>query len=390
MFRKNENFMAAELVDPKTTYNPSRKRIEILDVLRGFALLGIFLTHIYAINMKNGYQYPAKVASLINIFYVNFLFGKFYTIFSFLFGLSFYIQLKSAEIRREKFTNKFAWRLTILFMIGAMHALLYKGDILQEYALLGFLLILFRKWSKKYLLLLSIIILGLSVLIPLLNFKITVSENLGVFTEMFAGELFRKIDWYLLSEGQLYVVAALLVFGFYAGKQKLLESTNIKVFNKTLLYSGLLCLSVTLILGGLYLTGAKQNYNPELINPLIKVLSRFQQISLSFLYVSVIVIYYQKGFSKSLSLLGKVGKIGLTIYVLQSIIIHFFVEMIRTVDFMTAFGLSIILFAVMIAFSFYWTSKYKFGPLEWLWRSLTELKVQPLSKNSVTMDRANA
>ena len=376
-------------IHSQTDISP-KKRLEILDVLRGFALWGIFLTHIFAVNMKSGYQYPAKVETFINIIYVNFLFGKFYTIFSFLFGLSFYIQFKNAEMRRIKFTNKFAWRLTILFFIGTLHALLYKGDILQEYALLGFLLILCRKWSKESLLLLSIIILGLSVLIPSMNYKVSVTDNLSFFTQMFIGEFLDKIDWYLFSEGQLYVVASLLIFGFYAGKLKLFETINTNVFNKILIYSGSASLCVTLLLGTIYLSGAKQNYNPLSINPLIKLLSRFQQISLSFLYVSVIVVLYLRSLSKFFNLLAKVGKMGLSVYVLQSIIIYFFKNMIKSFDVFTALGLSIILFSAMVAFSFYWTSKYKFGPLEWLWRSLTEWKVQPLSKTPISLEHANA
>src|SRR5688572_1597891 len=124
-------------------------RIEAIDVLRGFTLFGIIIVHLveqyYAGMWPQQYAeattqtLPDKITSGLVAF---FIIGKFYMIFSFLFGLSFFIQFSKSDSEKN-FAGQFAWRLTTLFIIGFFHHLHYRGDILTIYALLGFGLLLF-------------------------------------------------------------------------------------------------------------------------------------------------------------------------------------------------------------------------------------------------------
>ena len=87
---------------------------------------------------------------VVDGFIMLFLRGKFFALFSFLFGLSFFIQMDRASEKGLDFRAKFLWRLALLFIIGYLHHLFYSGDILTIYAVLGVFLIPFYKVSNKY------------------------------------------------------------------------------------------------------------------------------------------------------------------------------------------------------------------------------------------------
>lgn len=124
-------------------------RIATLDVLRGFALFGILYAHMifwYAGGPlpQETYQLYQDVGSGIAIgTYIIFILSKFFAIFSFLFGLSFHIQIQSLIKRHEPVVTRFGWRLAILGVIGVLHHIFWRADILSIYVPLGFLLLFF-------------------------------------------------------------------------------------------------------------------------------------------------------------------------------------------------------------------------------------------------------
>src|SRR5215213_435896 len=127
------------------------ERIEVLDVLRGLAVCGILIGNV---QWFSGYgmmppalaaqtPYADRAAHFLVHFFVE---GKFYSIFSFLFGFGFALQISRARERGDLNASLFKRRLFWLLVIGLLHAyLLWAGDILSIYAVMGFLLILFRK-----------------------------------------------------------------------------------------------------------------------------------------------------------------------------------------------------------------------------------------------------
>ena len=134
-----------------------KERLEVLDLLRGFALFGILLVNMSYFKAPGG---PAGIgndagpAGWFTIFGLLFLVeSKFFTLFSFLFGLGFAVQLSRGATQPAAFNQRFLRRLAILALFGIAHILLlWEGDILLLYALVGGLLFLFRRASERTLL----------------------------------------------------------------------------------------------------------------------------------------------------------------------------------------------------------------------------------------------
>ena len=141
------------------------ERLEVLDALRGVALLGIFLVNIWSFSgytwLSDGQKQalPFAAANKIVYFIFNVLIEtKFVTIFSILFGVGFHLQLERAKAQSVAFRSYFGRRMVLLGLIGSLHAyLLWMGDILRYYALVGLLLLLLRNWPAQRLLRLSVL-----------------------------------------------------------------------------------------------------------------------------------------------------------------------------------------------------------------------------------------
>ena len=181
----------------------TKNRIEIIDALRGFSLAGIVLVHVVenyvgAPTPENTMQltHQGIADNILDGFIFLFLRGKFFALFSFLFGLSFFIQMDRANAKGSDFRLRFLWRLFILLAIGFLHHLFYRGDILTIYAVLGIFLIPFYKMSNKWILgVAAILFLGLGRYIV---FVLTNGDNLFMGGEremvMFSG-LRPLISW---------------------------------------------------------------------------------------------------------------------------------------------------------------------------------------------------
>ena len=147
-----------------------QERIKILDILRGFALLGIIFNNILYFS---GYSFmPFENLKLIpdfqlneNIFsFLDFIIRrKFYTIFSILFAVGFYLQFIKYSRDSISFLKIYRRRMFILFIIGLIHSLIWFGDILLTYSIIGFILISFRNVKPKNVLRWALFFLYLSL-----------------------------------------------------------------------------------------------------------------------------------------------------------------------------------------------------------------------------------
>ncbi len=133
---------------PTTT----NERFIILDILRSFALLGVILANM---SSHSGYFFMSEpqqqavdalgVDGTVERWLHFLVDGKFYSLFSLLFGIGFAIQMKRSQERNEPFTGRYMRRLFIFFILGLIHAILfYVGDILTVYSMLGIVLLLIR------------------------------------------------------------------------------------------------------------------------------------------------------------------------------------------------------------------------------------------------------
>src|SRR5690606_31460177 len=131
-------------------------RIDLVDALRGYALFGLFLVHcverfeLYWLDPQPGGWFDGTMALFA---------GKSFAIFALLFGFSFATIMANERARGGDFTWRFAWRLALLFAIGTLHALIYRGDILQVLAAVGLIMIPFdRVRSDRVLLILAVLL----------------------------------------------------------------------------------------------------------------------------------------------------------------------------------------------------------------------------------------
>src|SRR6185503_5515487 len=143
---------------------PAGERIAVVDVLRAVALFGIIITHCaqgYLASrpprpgFMNLTELDAVVANLVMLLAI----GKFFTIFSFLFGLSFALQMHSAAQKGAAFAGRFIWRLTVLGLIALVHNVFYAGDILIIYVFLVLLLIPLRAVGNRVLLVAALLLI---------------------------------------------------------------------------------------------------------------------------------------------------------------------------------------------------------------------------------------
>lgn len=165
-------------------------RITVIDALRGFSLIGICLIHSMQHFGAMGTMMPQPLfpweGTLNEIFrcLINYLvFGKFFIIFSSLFGLSFFIQMDRAAKKGIDFRLRFLWRLVLLLAIGYLHGLIVRVDILLIYAILGFILVLMYKWPTKLLAGITLFLfLGGATLVPVVCKSLT--ENKAPVVEL--------------------------------------------------------------------------------------------------------------------------------------------------------------------------------------------------------------
>ena len=144
-------------MEPSAAPGPTTDRIDLLDALRGFALFGILLANILYWSGWIFMQEPARLAlageagmRAQHLFHHAFIDGKFYTLFSLLFGIGFSLQLSRLERRGANGVRIFRRRLLVLLAIGVIHMVaIWDGDILTLYALLGLLLPFFRNCSDR-------------------------------------------------------------------------------------------------------------------------------------------------------------------------------------------------------------------------------------------------
>ena len=140
-------------------------RIEVVDALRGFAVMAIILVHNLEHFIFPVYptEQPAWLAVLndgvFNIIFSLFA-GKAYAIFALLFGFTFYIQCHNQEKKGKDFGYRFLWRLVLLLGFATLNAAFFPaGDVLLLFAVVGLVLFLVRKWSDKAILITAIILL---------------------------------------------------------------------------------------------------------------------------------------------------------------------------------------------------------------------------------------
>lgn len=373
------------------------ERIHILDILRGFAIFGIL-----AVNMAGfaspaflpGYVSPASVPwydTLAQNLVLFFAEGKFYTIFAFLFGLGFAVQLARAEARGKDIRSFYPRRLLVLFGFGVLHAILFwTGDILRLYAVLGFALLAFRKRSNRTLLIWAGVLFALSFVIlgflgapggketAIAGFDI-VGMARAVYTSpsyldvLGFQTLASPLSFLILLVVQGPSVMALFVLGLIIGRLHCFERLP---ENRPVLRRALWIGLVVGLIGNSLFVFAENNW-------LASLGFTIGAPALAVCYVGGLALLSlpARG-ALLLAPLGQVGRMALSNYVLQSLACSlifngYSLGLYEKVGAAGLWGITFAIYLVQIPLSVWWLSRFQFGPLEWVWRSLTYGKRQP-------------
>ncbi|HLP44451.1 MAG TPA: DUF418 domain-containing protein [Candidatus Kapabacteria bacterium] len=392
-----------------------QERFPIIDVLRGVAILCIlFLNmlpfsfpdnfHSFYLKMFNGMG-DTIIYELVEFFGR----GKFYSMLAFLFGLGMAVQVSRSLDTDNKFSWFYSRRLLLLLAIGLFHDLfLWGGIILIIYSTMGFFLLFFKKRQPKTLLTWAVIFFLMPVLInvifphkkpaPPANVNQQqaadletkkVQEAIKIYQEGSYGDMFhlrlQKLERTVLITARAgWSILALFLLGIWAWQKRIFQDLekNLKFLKKTWRFS------LALGLGGTAIHFlADKLFNPgqslavEIIGGLIQITGT---TGLSFFYIISIVFLYRKAaWRKILKPLEATGRMALSNYFLQSLLCtalfySYGFKLFGKTGPLMAFLLVFPISAVQVLFSAWWIKHFRFGPVEWLWRSLTYGKWQKI------------
>ncbi|MEL6859625.1 MAG: DUF418 domain-containing protein [Pseudomonadota bacterium] len=383
------------------------ERYGVLDALRGFALLGIFAANI---RFFSGWDYLGaadRVAlagegyALWDFLHLAFIDGKFYTLFSLLFGIGFALQLSRLEGRGAAATQIYLRRTFILLGFGLIHLFVFwEGDILTPYALLGFVLLAIRGWSDRALLIAA----GVSLVIPPIGYALFwgfgIDQSLGLygvggaFCPAFFSEPVSELRLATVGEQLMCSVGggftrfgfmfdtwrwpklfAIIILGLWAGRQlvrgRLLNNSRLLI--AILVMGGLSGAIVGPILANLNGIGFLR---PHSLQGMYAVIAyTFAVIPLGLAYAAGFVLLWRIA-GPVLNVLAAPGRMALTNYLGQTAIglIVFLGIGFDQAGQWSIQSLYLLVGAVyvgQIVFSHLWLSRFQYGPLEWIWRVLT-------------------
>ena len=373
------------------TFKPTiTSRIEVVDALRGFALLGVLFANVpFSDDPSVANIFDGTLSFLSDLLISK----KFITIFSILFGFGFYIQMSRAEKSGVQFKSYFLKRMALLFLIGTIHCfVLWDGDIIMSYAFGGIFLLLIRNWSIKNLIILAIIFnvlltgiifignsalewqvydydYGLAlvqpttdsyleylrvnaILAPWLNFFKDMPITLVyTFGNMLIGLIFGKLDFFRLPLKLKKITTGMIVLGFTVGL------TASYFFHQIM-------------------TGNIELDIPLLWVPFVLAAGMIVQ---ALGYMALFVRLYQSGFFKKLLQWFKyVGKTALSNYIAQSFFYLFVffhctngLELFGRVSRLETYAIALLFFIFQSVFSYLWLKRHEQGFIEYWWKKMS-------------------
>jgi uncharacterized protein len=401
----------------------SADRIETLDVLRGFALLGILLMNIEGfagslVGALSGVD-PALTGAdrFVDAAIYVLVQGKFYTLFSLLFGMGFAVMSQRAQRAARPFAGMYWRRGLVLLGIGLVHALLiWAGDILVTYALVSFLLLAFRPTPQKWLpwlaagiYLLPVAFMGaMGALGTLMQLEPTAAAEWNKSMGEIAAQMsaLREGERSAYGSGTFlqataqrfedtgFMLSNLPVMGFSVLGMFLLGSWFVQSAaiarpgQHSRLFAGLrwLALPVGLaaMLGSYALEPTMDFVTFTIASATAFALNAIGSALMCLGYAAWIVRGLQSPhWQRLLRWLAPAGRMALSNYLLQSLVctwvfygygLGYFEQLPRAWQ----VPFAVLLFAAQVSLSHAWLRRYRFGPMEWLWRSATYLKPQPM------------
>ncbi|WP_214292222.1 DUF418 domain-containing protein, partial [Escherichia coli] len=386
-----------------------RERVHFLDIVRGFALMGIILVNYFLIvDSAKGFDMLSN-----DVFHnvVNwFASGKFITLFSFLFGVGFMIFMDRAAQKVDSPNKLFARRLTILLGFGLLHlTFVWIGDIFAYYAVAGFLLLFFYKRTAKTILYWLITLFVIQLLTPIFTMLFnTVSSGSSGKPDLADFELISHNSLtYLASIGDrwtdmvtmasssfstVYSMFFMFLLGVYFVKMEFFKNMEAKktIWNRIWIIFAI----AFLITQGSTIIAAVNPFENTLWVNIASALEQNGGLTGSMFYMSTLAMlfFHVPQLRGALMVFTKVGRMSLTCYLLHSIIgtMLFLKYGAGLADYLQPAGTFMIglgVYVFLVLFSTLWLKRFKYGPMEFIWRQLTYGKVDDQPKTN-TMDMA--
>ncbi|MDR7069200.1 uncharacterized protein J2X02_002051 [Pseudoxanthomonas japonensis] len=395
------------------------ERIEAMDVLRGFALLGILLMNLEGFVgpvMASGTGLDPKLVGMdrtVDLLVYVLVQGKFYTLFSLLFGMGFAVMSQRAEQADRPFAGVYWRRGLVLLTFGVIHALfIWAGDILMMYALCSFLLLAFRPLPARW-----FVWLGLGAYVIPIGFMFF----MGAMGSLLGGtEGWDKAMGGIGKQMQVLIDGERMAYGsgsYADATWQRLKSTGMALGNITtfgFIAFGLFLLGAWFVRSGaisrpkefprLYATlrwvawpvGLLAMLGSVALEPTMDFSTFNLRVSAAFTLQMLANLLMCLGYvawvlralasplwQRPLGWLAPAGRMALTNYLMQSLVctwifygygLGYFEQLPRAWH--PVFALA--LFGLQVLVSHLWLSRFRFGPMEWLWRSATYVKPQPL------------
>ncbi|WP_293670054.1 DUF418 domain-containing protein [uncultured Parabacteroides sp.] len=376
-------------------------RIEVVDALRGFAVMAIILVH----NLEHFIfpVYPTDSPGWLNILdqgVFNGIFalfaGKAYAIFALLFGFTFYIQSNNQKKQGKDFGYRFLWRLVLLVGFATLNAAFFPaGDVLLLFVVVGLVLFLTRNWSDKAIIITAVIFLLQPVeWYHYIGYLINPAHQLP---DLKVGEMYAEVAEYTkagnfwdfilgnitlgqkasllwaVNAGRFFQTAGLFLLGLYIGRKQLFVSSekNLRFWVKTLIVSAI-------AFAPLYTLKELIMQNDTIIQQTAgTAFDMWQKLAFTLVLIaSFILLYQSKKFSNAVGNLRFYGKMSLTNYITQSIIgafiyFPFGLYLAPHCGYTVSLLIGFFTFLLQVRFCKWWLSKHKQGPLEHIWHKWT-------------------
>ena len=406
----------SSFVSPTTT----NSRIQSLDLLRGIAILGILIMNIQSFAMPSAaYSNPMAYGDVTGLnlwtWILSHLFAdqKFMSIFSVLFGAGIVLLTEKKELQTGSSAKIHYTRNGLLLLIGLLHAhLIWYGDILVAYALCSFLVYPLRKLSSRKLLITGILLVSVpSILNGLFQFSLPympatevqdlrmdwapssdmIEQEIAAFTGTLSNQITQNSQQALFLETFVFMIlflwraGGLMLLGMALYKSGILSAVHSRAFYiKSAIYS--LAIGFPIVIYGMHMNFT-MNWDFQYSMFIGSQFNYWGSLFIAYGYISLIMLFAQsENYYTIKKRLSSIGQMALTNYIMHSFIGAF-------IFFGVGFGLfgkidrslQILIVGIIWIFQYLtsekWLKNYKFGPLEWVWRSLTYGKKQPFLRS---------
>ena len=383
-------------------------RVHSIDAVRATALFCILMIHCYQSFAAGAYTeplwncdpcFPEVVNKCVGLICAKVLKLKFLMVFTFLFGLSFYFQMNNAAKRGIDFRARFCLRLFWLFLFGLLHVSFYCDDVLTLFAVLGLGLVFIWKLPTGFIACACLLFLlqpikiveivlgnGWSMhefvnsivsICPLFPAENTDCSSIAL-NNISGAWLRRWVHWELPS-GRLSATIGMFLLGVLAGKSRIFEQKQGKILCATL--CGGLIYSALIIIYYYFVNQYAETGNESLHQVIDYMKWICSEGSLLFIVPFFAWLYGCDFLQKLIVPVKAIGRCTLTCYITQGIVMVWFfypwgLGMYGKLDVTSRCLVGVILFVAQMTLCAFWLKKFKYGPLEGVWRKLTRLGME--------------